>query len=236
MIHRLITLLLGFTLLQFAICNDCIGKPDGEHIHRACNYYVECRNQQEFPVFCTKPYVYNHVKRKCDLESVSPPPCGNQVNCNGIPDGRYPLVNLDCKCYFTYLRWDVYLELCNWAHLVPPPCGTLPPVVTPEPVTQTPIVEQTTTTKPPVLETTQRPVLGNCTANNICDVNGEVCCWHIQPNISGCCAQGEMCCPSAIGDFHDCCPISDGVCHAVGGTGCYKNRVRDNQPKIRGRS
>lgn len=64
---RLAILLLGLSISQLALSNDCINKPDNTIIHMACNYYVRCINQQENPTFCNKPYVYNHIKKDCDL-------------------------------------------------------------------------------------------------------------------------------------------------------------------------
>lgn len=124
--------------------------------------------------------------------------------------------------------------MCNWIYNVPPPCGTKPPVVTAPPSKPTSV--STTKSSTTIASTAQAPILGNCTSGNFCEQNGFVCCWHIPPNISGCCDPDQICCPSQNGDLHDCCPKSEQVCHANGGQSCTKGRVRENLPKIRGRN
>ncbi|CAD5115122.1 DgyrCDS4128 [Dimorphilus gyrociliatus] len=219
--RKIATILLP--LFAYTLANDCIGKPDGTHVHQACNYYVECRNQQEVPVYCNPPSVYNHVKRKCDNPQNTPPPCGAEEKCDGLPNGRYPLLNLQCQCYFTCqggtnigtqccpnnLVWDVFTDVCNWPNLTPPPCGTKPPEI-PLPTTAAPLPTTNTpkpaTTQGAIPQTTSQ---FGCPPTNFCQSN-QICCWH-KPTISGCCNSGFKCCPSIRGDDHDCCPVNEVV-------------------------
>lgn len=134
----MIRIILMSCLVGLAYGNECFNKPDGTIVNAACQYFETCRNQQPIPTHCVRPRVFNHMKKACDDPINTPPPCGKEESCQNLPDGRYPILNMQCRCYFscqtgtnmgtqccpTDLTWDVYKSLCNWRHNVPPPCGT----------------------------------------------------------------------------------------------------------------
>ncbi|CAD5115639.1 DgyrCDS4596 [Dimorphilus gyrociliatus] len=142
MIKITLLLCLGF---GFASANECINKPDDTIVNAGCQYYEICRNGSPIANYCIRPRVFNHAKGQCDDPVNTPPPCGNEKSCGNTPDGRYPILEMNCRCYYTCqdgqnmgtqccpdgLTWDVYDSLCNWPRDVPPPCGTY----SPEPIT-----------------------------------------------------------------------------------------------------
>jgi hypothetical protein len=124
---------------------DCTGLEDGIY-GAGCHSYTECTNGVGETVECDAPeYVYNELIGRCDLEQNTPPPCGANNNCAGLPDGSYAdMTNgQECEAFFTCrsgenigttpcnppdsdddLVFDSKYQICNWRHLVLPPCGT----------------------------------------------------------------------------------------------------------------
>ena len=127
--------------------SDCTGLPDGPCC-AGCHSYTLCEGGEGTTVDCPLPeWAYNELIGGCDAFEDTPPPCGNNHNCTGLPDNRYPDMTpgQECESFFTCsdgvshgvtpcnppnatepppLVWDYYQQSCNWRDQTPPPCGT----------------------------------------------------------------------------------------------------------------
>jgi hypothetical protein len=122
---------------------DCSTLPDGSYGY-GCRSYTKCEGGRGTVVDCPLGEAYNYLSGNCEPYVLVPPPCGALGNdCNGKPDGRYPILAWNCTYYYTCqdnlffgsnpcnnppdtgdLVFDEAMQLCNWRWDVPPPCGT----------------------------------------------------------------------------------------------------------------
>ncbi|KAK6190072.1 hypothetical protein SNE40_002011 [Patella caerulea] len=115
----------------------CVDKDDGVY-YPACRRFIKCVNGAVYETECFNGQVLNINTGDCDDAENVVPPCGRFVNCTGVPDGRYPNLDLGCTSFHTCkneiflghnfcpenLVYNKVKDYCDWLFNVEPPCGT----------------------------------------------------------------------------------------------------------------
>ncbi|KAK6184328.1 hypothetical protein SNE40_006822 [Patella caerulea] len=127
---------LPITVLTF----ECENKPDGVY-DAGCKSFIKCEDGKGEGFECDEHTVYNAVIQACDDPKNVAAPCGNMINCSDKPDGHYPDLDQRCHSYYTCnggsffghnfcptgLVYHQEIEVCDYPHSVPKPCGLLDP-------------------------------------------------------------------------------------------------------------
>merc|ERR1711944_389924 len=130
------------SLALFGVCfadddweHACVGQPDGSVPVYGCVGFTRCEGGEQVYVDCT-PNVFNPATNACDDRANVEPPCGLNADCSKQADGKYAAD--ECRSYYSCmngvylghnpcpggLKFNEKLQICDWEHNLPPPCGT----------------------------------------------------------------------------------------------------------------
>ncbi|KAK6184324.1 hypothetical protein SNE40_006818 [Patella caerulea] len=114
----------------------CVDKDDGVY-YPACRRFIKCVNGTVYDTECFNGQVLNLKTGNCDDAENVDPPCGRIENCTGVPDGRYPNLDLGCTSFHTCkngtflghnfcpdnLVFNTFNDYCDWSWNTAKPCG-----------------------------------------------------------------------------------------------------------------
>ncbi|KAK0041881.1 hypothetical protein Bpfe_028675 [Biomphalaria pfeifferi] len=120
--------------------SDCYDKEDGTPVSVGCWGVAVCKAGKVVRKVCPSGTILGDGSTLCNITCVKPEPdsmpCDEKEICTGLPDRLYAY--FDCKQFFycqngyflakwscpADLVFDEHVQVCNWRHDVPPPCGT----------------------------------------------------------------------------------------------------------------